>query len=485
MMSKKVVQTLLFGAVAIAAITFAGSQSLRNYLPGSLVQASGGLTPQPITTPGFPAPSSAVESWITNNNQSAMRVHGWALWAGISSITPLTNGWPVWETWYTDAEVQSGPPSATANAKFHKLRAAGKPVNPFHEPRQFRHLLLRNRFAPALASIDTGSQVVGFNKFDVDYAQFVWNNSYNTGQALWNVQTGWPAGTPVANRTIKAFSVTAVGLKPTFQIVHGPNNQSGITLLNYWLGDLTTGPQNSTNPANPTWATWKQCVIVNTGSGPVPGGLTCPNGGIPSGVVPVTQFFNFPLSSDEATDICSKVIGQPDAQCPVQPGDFAILVGMHMNTREDTNWTWQTFWWNYNQPFPYGAPPSSVPAPFNNYAMCTGYSMTVNPPNSPQGTNVVCYNPYLETGLQGVNGVGSNCMSCHVVASYGNNPNSPGYPPFTGPTSYISVNDPQDDITYFDCQTTSEFSWFLGGNVAGSIPTPPQPTCVTSTSAAK
>jgi len=157
---------------------------------------------------------------------------------------------------------------------------------------------------------------------------------------------------------------------------------------------------------------------------------------------------------------------------------------MHMTTREDSNWTWQTFWWNYNQPFPYGAPPSSVPAPFNNYAMCTGYSMTVNPPNSTQGTNVVCYNPYLETGLSGVNGVQSNCMSCHGVASLGNNPNNPGYPPFKpSTTSYISVTEPQDDITYYDCQTTTDFSWFLAGTIAGGTNPPPQPTCTTTQAA--
>src|ERR1019366_9087789 len=179
-------------------------------------------------------------------------------------------------------------------------------------PRQFRHQLLRNRFAPALAAIDTGSQVVGFNKFDVDYSQFVWTNGYNNGQTLWNIQANWPSSTPIANRIIKPFPATAIGLKPTFQIVHGPNNQNGITVLNYWLGDLTTGPQNSTDPANPVWSTWKQCVVLNTGSGPVPSNLTCtiagkPSTVSPSGVVPVSQFFNFALSATEASDICSNI----------------------------------------------------------------------------------------------------------------------------------------------------------------------------------
>jgi len=440
------------------------------------VHAAGGLTPQPINMPNFPIPSATVDGWVTNNDQDSIRIHGWELWTGISSITKQSNGWPIWETWYTDTEVQNGKPEAKLNAMFRALRDSGRPSNPFHRQRQFNHAARNNRFAAALAVMDGGAGVIGFNKFNVDYAQFVWSNGYNSGTNLWNIQAKWPPNTPVANRAIMPFPAPAIGLKPTFQIVHGPNNQGGITLLNYWLGDLTTGPQNSTNPVHPTWNTWKQCVVVNSGTGQVPSGLTCQNGGQPSGVVPITQFYNFALSAGEAKQICNL---QPDVQCPVQAGDYAVLVGMHMTTKEDSNWTWQTFWWNYNQPFPYGPPPSNIPAPFNNYAMCTGYSMTVNPPNNSQGTNVLCYNPYLETGLS-INGIQSNCMSCHGVASFGNNPNNPGYPPFiTGTTSYISVAVPQDDITYFDCQTTADFSWFLGDLAAATNP-PPQPSCTTA-----
>jgi len=114
-------------------------------------------------------------------------------------------------------------------------------------------------------------------------------------------------------------------------------------------------------------------VVVNSGSSATPSGLTCPNGGVPAGTIGLDKFFNFALSKEEAKSICSI---QPVGNCPVQEGDFALLVAMHVSTKEDDNWTWQTFWWNYNQPFPYGAPPADVPAPFNNYAMCTAYSMT-------------------------------------------------------------------------------------------------------------
>jgi len=113
--------------------------------------------------------------------------------------------------------------------------------------------------------------------------------------------------------------------------------------------------------------------------------------------------------------------------------------------------------------------------------------MTTNPVNSPNGTNVQCYNPYLETGLAApVVGIKSNCMSCHSVASIGNNPNSlgnvsprnsGGYPTFASGTANISVWNPADDKVFFDCQTTSDFSWFLAITVDGGTPKT-QPPCV-------
>lgn len=427
--------------------------------------AAGGLPPQPINMPSFPVPSPTIDGWVNSNDQTSIRSHAWDLWAGITSITPASQGWPVWETWYTDTEVANGPPTLAVNAKFRVLRSSGRATHPFVKLRQFDHQKRRNLFAtPLAAAIQTGEQVVGFNKFNADYAQFVWTNNYYKPTVLWNIDKAWTQSTPVADRIIKPFPAPAIGLKPVFQVVRGPNNLNGITVLPYWLGDLTSGPTHSTDPANPTSNTWTQCVVVNTGTGTPPPNLKCQfdNKTAPTGVVGLSQFYNFKLSAAEAVSICK---AQPlPTPCNVKAGDYAVLVAMHMTTKEDDNWTWQTFWWNYNQSFPYGGPPPSIKAPFNNYAMCTAYSMTVNPVNSPTGTNVLCYNPYLETGLSGVDGIQSNCMSCHGVASYGNNTNNPGYPPvFNDPNAYISVTVPADDTTYYNCQTTTDFSWFLAG----------------------
>ena len=46
----------------------------------------------------------------------------------------------------------------------------------------------------------------------------------------------------------------------------------------------------------------------------------------------------------------------------VSAGDIAILVGMHVTTREATRWTWQTFWWSANPGQPYLPSSSTIAA---------------------------------------------------------------------------------------------------------------------------
>jgi len=462
------------------------------FFPSASAQSKPPLKPQPIdlpkeppTSPGsFPVTADTVNGWVSNNDQTSIRAHGWALWQGITAITPFSESWPVFDTWYTDTEVEAGKPTSTKASLFRATRASGRPTHHFEDFEQFHHakgtgkksVLHKLVIGPAPG----GNQVIGFNKFNAEYANFVWSNNYNTQAGLWSVQNSWPVGTPAAQRTISPLPNTSISLKPVYQVVNGPGHSSGLTVLPYWLGDLTTGVSNSNNQANPTFGTWNQCVVVYTTSQAPTSQITqtCANGQQPSGYVSVKDFFNFELTADEAKGICSI---QPDVQpCPVKAGDFAVLVAMHMTTREDDNWTWQTFWWNYGKQFPYGPPPQNIAKPFNNYAMCTAYSMTTNPPNSLNGQNVLCYNPYLETGLSGVVGTQSNCMSCHNTAAYGSNPNNlaytntnsvqpnPNYPSFLNMSDYISPADPNDSNYYYACNTKTDFSWFLAALVAGA-----------------
>ena len=102
---------------------------------------------------------------------------------------------------------------------------------------------------------------------------------------------------------------------------------------------------------------------------------------------------------------------QVDEFGDVQIGDYAVLVGMHVATREITDWVWATFWW-HDKPDqgPYAQDrPDALKSPWRNYLMNTTLSMDT--PLEPDGSPKIVFNPYIEGKF--ANGPVSNCMTCH------------------------------------------------------------------------
>lgn len=142
-------------------------------------------------------------------------------------------------------------------------------------------------------------------------------------------------------------------------------------------------------------------------------------------------------------------------------GNIALLVAMHITTKETPNWTWQTFWWAGN---PHDAlfgkdRPASIPSPWNHYNMRTAYYM-VSPANTAGAEPLISYKPYLETNIQGTvpkpnntqiswTGVYTNCMSCPRMAGY----NTQGYQP----DGLILP----DDEALFGAGTKTDFLWSI------------------------
>ena len=134
----------------------------------------------------------------------------------------------------------------------------------------------------------------------------------------------------------------------------------------------------------------------------------------------------------------------------VSAGDYAILVGMHVTSREILRWTWQTFWWTADPAAPAAPstsaiaaarPLSALDAAAAHYAMAPAYQMVApaQPVNGGKdvGAAVIGYNPHLEAGfdpgtfqiVRTINagtpqaitnryGVETNCMTCHGFAAY-------------------------------------------------------------------
>ena len=181
--------------------------------------------------------------------------------------------------------------------------------------------------------------------------------------------------------------------------------------------------------------------------------------------VPLSDFYNFKLTKDEA-DVMNQQLGTN-----VKAGDYAILVAMHVSTREIDNWTWQTFWWSLGKS---ALPPSAknrVLPPFDHYEVAVGYSFMTDG-NKPNSLTLTCYNPYLEAGFgndvfepkKGQLGIESNCMSCHRAAAW----------PADDNTHYVAngIVDPADPL-YFAGRTKTDFLWGIPFGV--NLPATPNP----------
>ena len=140
------------------------------------------------------------------------------------------------------------------------------------------------------------------------------------------------------NRAINEFPIRAIETKPVFRLVKA----AGLTPQPLWQG-----PADATNANNPTPATWKTCVLVD----PAGGGDVRPATAAEIAAKldvgrmacstylygPLSLFYSFKMSADEAAAFVRAQGG------PAVAGDYAVLVAMHVNTKEIPFWAWQTF----------------------------------------------------------------------------------------------------------------------------------------------
>lgn len=389
------------------------------------------------TSVGLPGDPATIQGWIDNENTSAMASHALLIWGALNQDSgQIFQGrmLPVWETWYSGDEIYDSQtlcsstqrPTSTTN---------------FESPRQFTHTNVADE------------NISSMNKFDGFYANNVCDNLYNNPNVLTALNASFTASTPILARSIQGFDTGTTALKPVFMLV----NQTGYTSIPYW-----EGAENSTNFQSPASNTWNQCVAVNPSLersqfSNLPNYINqaCNGVNVPQQVFSLNDFYHFPLTQADIDNFGSSAAGE---MAGAQPGDYAVLVAMHVTMKEIPQWTWQTFWWHPNpdaSPAPAIPRPTealrAIPAPFNHYAMCTAYQMVI--PEEVGTTPLICFNPYLEPGLVGVVGKESNCMTCHSYATWGDGGD------FGGGLNYQANGYVDQSSDIFSDVTKLDFMW--------------------------
>ena len=428
------------------------------------------IVPEPLPDgqiPGFHFPESeaTLTGWITSMTRglpgapaatARIQRHGWSLWTALTAETAQTyegQELRVFETWQTPEELAALTVAPASNPK-------ARPRAPLRTLQQLR---LRQGSSDTAAPVDDSNaidRVMGFVKFDPTSAAHVLSQRLLARATLDGLLDGGAQQVPV-------FPATTLVAKAVFQVI----TANDLVASRYYALKVWPGPPDS--PQTSMAAQWPGCVWIDVlGGGDGHGAIdydAAPDGSsrTEATTYPVASLMNYRLSAADAATTNQEKPGTAAAA-----GDYAILVAMHLAGREIARWTWHTFWWTpaADEPPAPSSPaiasqrPAQLRGAARNYAMALAYTMLT--PDQPYtggenaGTPVYAYNPWVEArlgpaelpdSLPGVDahggptgnnfGVQTNCMSCHVRATY--NPNlRPTAPRFSG-ARYTDLGDPQ------------------------------------------
>jgi hypothetical protein len=348
----------------------------------------------------YPADKPAFERERKAGNMTALRRHGWMLFAGMNQMTP--DGEPNWRTWYRADEAFAPAGSPLASERRMTLQ--------FTKPNQ------RKDAGPGPdAPRDSALSFVLFNweNFDHIRAKKLFLKS-----DLDRINRPYRAATPWDKRIIPPFPDRAVSLKTLWWPAAG----DGKTALPVWDNEPTQ-PLDDNNP----FRTWKRVVAVDGTRQAAADGETADinfyDAAFPaSRVVGLNRFYNVRVDEamlaaidanqdDGVRILIRKILGRE-----LKIGDYILFLGFHVTTKEIDDWTWQTFWW-HDRPSEgiFAAErPDAVAGVWRNYLMSV-VGDEVNPKEA-DGSPLIGFNPWLENTFRA--GTQSNCMNCHHRASH-------------------------------------------------------------------
>ena len=431
----------------------------------------------------FPLDSNQVYQWINDHYDSAkIYQHAWGIRAGLTAQSGEVlagDSLLVYQTWYGPEDITNAIDNSSKGGKtgFKKTNRTILQI-----PKQF----IRTGLVQTTKVTLPGGK--GLHKLSVDKlvsmrSRMVLSTAADTFPVIEGIAYNPPSADYLVSRSLFKLSVldslrksnaisaippfpnSAINLKPTYFIAH-TSIERYIKIL-VWQGV----PPRKIFPD--TVAQYNSYVFVDAMNRQQSGKALVPVAGnqprTAAATCNLTDFIHFKIDARMA----SLLVGQG---INASVGDVALLVAMHVATKEISNWTWQSFYWapNPGEPFAPSSrmadslkPSAYLTGAASHYAVGAAYAMVL--PNQPidGGTNtgvspMFGYNPYLEGNITGLPsklnssftyGVQSNCMSCHAQATLSG---SLGY----DADEYVSMSD-----TMFKNDVQLDFSWSIQENI--------------------
>lgn len=432
--------------------------------------------PLPATGSGgfkFPEDSATIYQWLDKRDTASIYKHAWGLWEGLTTQTDEVYAGDkllVFETWKGITELQT---DVQNNQKDGGCNSTKKGRTPLKVPNQLLH-------AKKISQTNaTKAETAGNLGFLVSVAYNPDAACYATNNLIF--QQG------VLNKYVKKDAIGAIPEFPTKSITLKPTyfigkQKGGLIQIPAWVGPNLALDTVTYSTGVPKWNSVVYADVNNRTRNTNIQPVDTTTKDIKRAMCNLNDFIYFRIDATMAAYINES---QSSQGASVKAGDVAILVAMHVTTKEISNWTWQTFFWtpNANAPaFPgskyaVSLRPKTLSPAAAHYAVSTAYTMVW--PNQPitGGTNrgtkpEIGYNPYLEASFtpstfagynKGENafgfkyGIQTNCMSCHALASY--DPQSPTSAPYTA-DQYIDLKD-----KFFFNKVRLDFAWSIQATI--------------------
>jgi hypothetical protein len=178
--------------------------------------------------------------------------------------------------------------------------------------------------------------------------------------------------------------------------------------------------------------------------------------------IPLDCFYHSgPLTKDDLKIIPKGLVHLVSAGAWAE-GNYLVLLGMHLTTKEIGDWVWATFWWDNQAGSDWHANgrPKTLGSPWNHYLMDTTLSGTT--PVEQDGGPKICFNPFLETDSKIPHGIISNCLQCHSKAAFGTVSERMAYKlGVVGRDGQRLASGDHPMPEYFDSMVSTDFLWSI------------------------
>lgn len=434
----------------------------------------------------YPQAGTTIQTWVKERRGGRERLHAYCVFAGLNQLWQGT-ATPTWATWKTSTQAfpnqynpwplqtSTNTPAATQDKgpvtliEARAQEAVGPIVNPppkyYVNPAVASNPAYSDCLVPAPGEHNQYTLIDGTvfqSNGDIMVAAVPYNEAaleYIIDNKLYNAVTlnqKLPANATDPPKSIPEFPADSMVLKVMLWPVSGGTPSA--TALPYWDWDAHTPGSSADNQyaGYEMQKFWTEAVAI-TGSGGTGTtqaqflyGVRDSSDEKPLGphtysaqVVGLDRLYHRTYTAGDlaALSPCDRAILDASAYWnynrAFQAGDSLALIAMHIMTKEQSDWTFQSAWWHpnardctVNTRF-CGNRPSSVPGgdtTWKNYMMTSTYGMHQRPNDhrtnyyAPPDTKTpphlwpVAYNPYIE--LAASHPITTNCMNCHHRAAW-------------------------------------------------------------------